>query len=234
MTCIVILGGSFDPVHLGHLTIAECMLNLFQPTQLRIVPSGWSWQKKPFHASAADRVAMLTLAFNELAQHIALVIDQQEIQRAELGMPSYTVDTLANLRNEFGADAALIFIVGADQFDQLHSWKNWRSLFDLAHLVVVSRSQESGVRSQESGGVIDNVGWASASSAQHSPVAQEFIQRAATPAQLRNHPFGHTYFYTDLAVHISSTQIRQGQGLAFLPPEVHRYIQQHHLYTHQS
>ena len=209
--CLAILGGSFDPVHTGHVVIAKTMVDLLKPTQVRIIPSGWSWQKNPFQANSEHRLAMLLLAFKELAQETPLVIDQQEMKRAELGIASYSFDTLTHLRNEFGPSAALVFIMGADQLLQLQSWKNWEHLFDLAHIAVVSRP----------GFDLDSV---------DNMVAYEFKQRAGSLNELRTRAFGHTYLCSNLAIDISSTQIRNGANRAMMPPDVLDYIRRHQLY----
>ncbi len=209
--CIVVLGGSFDPVHCGHVELAKLFNCLLKPTQLRIIPAGWSWQKAPFQTSPQHRLAMLAIAFVQLAKQTPLVIDDQEIKRAELGIPSFTVDTLTNLRHEFGSAAPLIFLIGADQLQQLAHWKNWRQLFDLAHIAVAARP----------GFELDTL---------DAEVASEFKQRAGTVEQLRTRPHGHTCLCADLAIDISSTQIRDRKNLSLVPPEVLDYIQQHHLY----
>ncbi|PRC92821.1 nicotinate (nicotinamide) nucleotide adenylyltransferase [Solimicrobium silvestre] len=209
--CIAIFGGSFDPVHSAHVALTELFNNLLKPTQLRIIPTGWSWQKTAFKTSPQQRIAMLSLAFAELSKQTSLIIDVQEIKRAELGIPSYSIDTLSILRNEFGASASLIFLMGADQLQQLQSWQNWQRLFELAHIAVVARP---GFKLD----AIDNL------------VANEFKQRAGSVEQLRNRPCGHTYLCADLAIDISSTQVRDGKNLSLLPPKVLDYIQQHHLY----
>ena len=211
--CIVILGGSFDPVHTAHLALAEHVVNLLKPTQLRIIPTGSSLQKSACHATPEQRIAMLSLAFAKLAQTTPLVIDTQEINRAELGVPSYSVDTLTQLRNEFGLAASLVFLIGADQLQQLHRWKNWRHLFDLAHIFVVTRP-----------------GFTVHARAIDQLVANEFKQRAGNIEQLRSQPCGHSYLSTDLSIAISSTQIRNGNNLSLVPPDVLKYIQQHHIY----
>jgi len=213
--CVAILGGSFDPVHSGHVALAKTMCDLLKPTQVRIMPSGWSWQKNAFHTSTHHRLAMLALAFKDLAKQVPLTIDEQEVKRAALGVPSFSIDTLTNLRNEYGPTAALVFIIGADQLLQLQSWKNWQHLFDLAHIAVATRP----------GFALDGV---------DSRVAHEFTRRSASIEQLRSTPFGHTYLCTDLAVDISSTEIRQGSELSdkssLIPPEVLDYIRQHQLF----
>ena len=209
--CILILGGSFDPVHSAHVALAELFNNLLKPTQLRIIPTGWSWQKAAFQTSAAHRVTMLSLAFADLARQTPLVIDQQEIQRAELGIPSYSIDTLTALRTEVGDQASLIFVMGADQLQGLHSWQNWQHLFDLAHIAVAARP----------GFTLE---------ALDTSVANVFEQRSGSLDQLRTRPCGHTYLCADLDIDISSTQIRHGKNLSLVPPEVLDYIQQHHIY----
>jgi nicotinate-nucleotide adenylyltransferase len=209
--CIVILGGSFDPVHLAHVELAKLFNSLLKPDQLRIIPTGWSWQKMSLTANPVQRVAMLALAFDELARNTELVIDQQEIKRAEAGIPSYTIDTLSTLRDEFGASASLVFLMGADQLQQLHRWQNWQHLFTLAHIAVSARP----------GFLLD---------ALDPAVANEFKQRAGDVTQLRSSPCGHTYLCADLAIDISSSQIRRRNNLSSLPPKVLDYIQQHHIY----
>jgi nicotinate-nucleotide adenylyltransferase len=209
--CIVILGGAFDPVHQAHVALAEIFLQLLQPTQLRLIPTGYSQQKAACQTSPEHRMAMLSLAFAKLAQTTPVIIDTQEIERAKSGTPSYSVDTLTLLREEFGPSASLVLVIGADQLQQLQHWKNWRQLFKLAHLAVAARPgfQVS---------VID------------PEVAREFQQRAGNIEQLKNQANGYTYLCTDLAFDISSTQIRNKQNRALVPPEVLHYIQQHHIY----
>lgn len=209
--CIVILGGSFDPVHSAHVALAEFFIDLIRPTQLRIIPTGESAQKAACRASPEQRIAMLSLAFAKLAETTPLIIDTQEIKRAELGLPSYSVDTLTQLRDEFGPSASFVFLIGADQLQQLHHWKNWRHLFDLAHIAVAARPGFS-------------------LNPADKLVANEFKQRASTIEQLKAQPCGHTYLCTDLSIAISSTQIRNGNQLSLVPPDVLNYIQQHHLY----
>lgn len=209
--CIAILGGSFDPVHVGHVALAEVFNQLLKPTECRLIPSGWSWQKNAFKTTASERLAMLTLAFEDFAKSTALVIDDQEIKRAEQGIPSYSVDTLCQLRAQMGGLASLVFIIGADQLQGLNSWKNWQQLFDYAHIVVAARPGFS-------------------LTAINEQVRDEFEQRAASIEQLRNTPSGHTLLYADLHMAISSSQIRNGINHALVPKKVLNFIQQHHLY----
>ena len=209
--CIVILGGSFDPVHSAHVALAEHVVHLLKPSQLRIIPTGSSRQKAACRANPEQRVAMLSLAFAKLAKTTPLFIDTQEIERAESGLQSYSVDTLTQLRSEFGPSASFVFLIGADQLHQLHHWKNWRYLFDLAHIAVAARP----------GFTLNGI---------NKLVANELKRRAGTIEQLQTQPNGHTYLCAELSIDISSTQIRNGNNLSLVPPDVLNYIQQHHIY----
>jgi nicotinate-nucleotide adenylyltransferase len=210
--CIALLGGSFDPVHNGHVALGSHFARLLHTDQLRVIPT-LPWQKSTLAATPAQRVAMLELAF--AGQPFPVVIDQQELQR---GSASYSIDTLRAMRAEVGPQVALAFLIGADQLQRLDTWHDWQHLFDLAHLCVGARP----------GFELD---------AAHLPaaVAQQFRQRQATPDQLRQQPAGLTYLATDLAVDISATSIRaalqRGQeARSLIAPVVLDYIEQHNLY----
>jgi nicotinate-nucleotide adenylyltransferase len=128
-----VFGGSFDPVHLGHLVAAECARSELQLDQVRFVPAAQQPLKAAGHAaSARDRAAMLRAA---IADHPAFVLDPRELER---GGPSYTVETLRSLRADFPGDQ-LFFILGADAARDLDSWREADALPGLARLVVVTR-----------------------------------------------------------------------------------------------
>ncbi len=209
--CVVIFGGSFDPVHIGHVTLAEGFVHLFKPDEVCLIPTGWSQQKRTYRASPKQRVDMLSFAFAKLAKMIPVVIDEQEIERAKLGIPSYTIDTLTSLRQKWGNATSLILCIGADQLQQFQHWKNWHALFNLAHIAVATRP----------GFEFDTI---------DPCVAKEFKQRASNVEQLRQQPCGYTYWWTELAVDVTSTQIRNGINLTAVPPDVLHYIQQHNIY----
>jgi nicotinate-nucleotide adenylyltransferase len=129
---IVILGGTFDPVHIGHLRVAlEASETLSAP--VRLMPAHVPPHRPAPVASAAQRVAMLRAA---LTGQDRLQLDTRELDRAE---PSYTVDTLRTMRAEFGASRPLILLLGADAFAGLPTWNLWRELFDRAHIAVMTR-----------------------------------------------------------------------------------------------
>ena len=211
--CVALLGGSFDPVHHGHVALAALFASLLKPDQLRVVPAGNPWQKTALTTSADDRVAMIELAFRAAALDIA--IDRQEIER---GAPTYTIDTLRSVRAELGPDASIVFLIGADQLQQFDSWRDWRALFDYAHFGVAARP-----------------GYSLAQAALPPAVAQEIATRQGSLEQLRTTPSGRIFLAEALAVDISATQIRAAlqrgeQANSFISEVVLDYIQQHHLY----
>lgn len=212
--CIALLGGSFDPIHNGHMALARYFAEHLQPDELRVIPAGNPWQKDKLSVASEDRVAMLQAAFG--VQKLPVTIDLQEIRRHTA---TYSIDTLRAIRAEVGPEASLVFLLGTDQLQKLDTWKEWQHLFDYAHICAASRPGFS----------ID---------AQHMPqaVAQEMTRRTGTLEQIRTTPYGLTYLAADLAVDVSSTQIRSAlrsgnQPDSLVPQAVLDYIKQHHLYT---
>ena len=135
MHCVALLGGSFDPVHHGHVALAALFAELLQPDQLRILPAR-PWQKSSLQASDSQRVDMLELAFG--GQAFPVTIDLREIER---GSATYTVETLRGLRAELGEATSIVFVMGADQLQKLDSWRDWTELFTLANLGVAARPE---------------------------------------------------------------------------------------------
>ena len=211
--CVALLGGSFDPVHEGHVALAGLFANLIHPDQLRIVPAGRPWQKSGLQASDAQRVAMLELAFGQAP--FAVTIDLQEIEREGA---TYTVDTLRNVRRDLGPDASIVFLMGADQLHKLDTWREWRQLFALANIAVAARP-----------------GFELAAEKLPPAVAGEVEKRMAPVENLRGTPAGLVAIVRTLAVDISATQVRNairhgGDAKSLVAPVVLDYIQQHNLY----
>lgn len=209
--CIVLLGGSFDPVHAGHVALARYLAVLLAPDELRLIPAGNPWQKAPLRAAAQERIDMLRLALDSL--HVPLVVDRREIERDG---PTYTIDTLRSLRAELGPAPSLVLAIGADQLLRLDTWREWPALFDHANLCVAPRPG------------FDTV-------AMPDAVKREFSRRAATPAQLRATPHGLACIASGLAWDVSSTALRDtlargGNPGSLLPAPVLDYIERHHLY----
>ena len=211
--CIAVLGGSFDPVHNGHVALGAYFARLLQADELRIIPAGNPWQKHGLHATPADRVAMVRLAFAN--QKVPADIDEQEIRRTSA---TYTIDTLRSLRAELGSEPSIAFLIGADQLEHLDDWQEWRQMFDHAHLCAASRP----------GFALDGE--------QVSPAVRAiFAERAGTPQAIRAQPHGCSYLAHDLAVDISATEIRAAllrneRPEKLVPPGVLDYIEQHNLY----
>lgn len=127
-----LFGGTFDPVHYGHLRAADDVRKALDLGELRLLPAGDPPHRSVPGASAAHRLAMLKLAIEEFP---GLAIDAREMARTG---KSYTLLTLQELRAE-SPQRPLVLVVGADAFAGLPAWHRWNELFDLAHLVVVTR-----------------------------------------------------------------------------------------------
>ena len=133
----LLYGGTFDPVHNGHLAIARCAAAELQ-VPVHLMPAADPPHRAPPGANAAQRAHMLELA---VAGEPALQVDTRELQRAARlpGVPSWTVDTLREIRAQIGPQRPLAMLMGADSLLGLPSWHEWEHLLDLAHIVVAER-----------------------------------------------------------------------------------------------
>src|SRR5436305_4371163 len=129
---IGIMGGTFDPIHHGHLVAASEVAGRFALDEVVFVPTGHPWQKDAV-SPAEDRYLMTVIA---TASNPRFQVSRVDIDRDG---PTYTVDTLRDLRAHYGADTSLFFITGADALAKILSWKDAQDLFDLAHFVAVTR-----------------------------------------------------------------------------------------------
>ena len=128
------MGGTFDPIHHGHLVAASEVASLFDLDEVVFVPTGQPWQKPEYDVSPAeDRYLMTVIA---TASNPRFSVSRVDIDRAG---PTYTIDTLRELREKRGADVDLYFITGADAIAQIASWHSHQELFELAHFVGVTR-----------------------------------------------------------------------------------------------
>ena len=134
--CVLVLGGSFDPVHSGHVALAQQYVRLLQPQELRLVPAGQPWQKNgATMPPAAHRLAMCRLM---VAGHPKLGVEPCETLRAG---NTYTVDTLRELQAAH-PQTRYVLIVGADQAAKLDSWRDWQSVLQRCTLAVAARNGE--------------------------------------------------------------------------------------------
>lgn len=206
---IGIFGGTFDPVHYGHLRAATEARELLPLDQFHLLPAGSPPHRSQTFASAEHRLAMLKLATDEFPE---LVVDDREVRRSGY---SYMVDTLAEIRNEVG-DSPLVLMVGQDAVNKLDSWHEWRTLFDLAHLVVMRRPGSRHHYSGELFGVLQP-------------------RLVDDPESLVRSPCGLVFPLEVTQLEISSTGIREliasRRSPRFLLPEkVIQYIDEHELY----
>ncbi|MFA6903100.1 MAG: nicotinate-nucleotide adenylyltransferase [Gallionellaceae bacterium] len=130
---IGILGGTFDPIHYGHLRLAQEAFEQCSLGSVRFVPSGTPPHRTKPHASAEQRLQMVRLALQGQSD---FVVDEREVRRTD---PCYSVDTFGALRAELGSQQPLCLLLGSDAFLQLHTWHRWQQLFELAHIVVMQR-----------------------------------------------------------------------------------------------
>lgn len=214
---IGILGGTFDPIHHGHLRLAQEALEQCGLVAVRFIPSGTPPHRNVPHASAQQRLDMVRLA---LQGNPSFILDEREVHRND---PCYTVNTLTELRAEFGAQRPLCLLMGCDAFLMLHTWHEWQHLFELAHIVVMQRAG-----GRPLGNAINEA---------DAALRNEYHARLApAPRVLRDAPGG-TILVADMpALEISATDIRNRcselRNIRYLLPDaVANYIQSQHLYT---
>ena len=133
---IGILGGTFDPIHYGHLRTALDVQQCLALDEVRFIPCGEPAHRNKPIAEPLQRLAMVRAA---IAGQDKFTLDDREIQR---NGPSYMVDTLTSLKNDFKSES-LCLILGADAFNGLEQWYQWQKIFDLANIVVMQRSERS-------------------------------------------------------------------------------------------
>lgn len=131
---IGIFGGTFDPVHNGHLRMAQEIVDAAPMTELRFVPCHVPPHRETPRASASERVELLRAALSEGDPRFR--IDTRELEREG---PSYMVDTLGSLREELGEKTAIALILGHDALMGLSTWSRWTELTELAHLIILPR-----------------------------------------------------------------------------------------------
>jgi nicotinate-nucleotide adenylyltransferase len=209
-------GGTFDPVHNGHLAVARTARDVLG-ADVFLLPAADPPHKGPTHADAHQRARMLDIA---LAGERGLKVDRRELRREG---PSYTIDTLLELRVELGAVAPIAWLVGGDSLNELHTWRRWRELFDHAHILAVQRP----------GSHVDADTLARMAPEVHAEVAHRWRaldELGATPSG------GLAVLPLQELRPESSTELRQriaagAEWQGWVPPSVASYIDRHHLYS---
>jgi nicotinate-nucleotide adenylyltransferase len=208
---IGLIGGAFDPVHIGHIRIALDCMEALDLDGVNFIPANTPPHKAVAGAAPHHRQAMLELALRRYPQ---LAVDDAELRRGGI---SYTIDTLIELRA--GApEQSLCFIMGADAFATLPTWRRWQELTDYAHLVIIDRKQQGGqCRDQRLQDLY----------AAHA---------CASPLSLHTRPGGCIHKAAVSVPDISSSQARAlingNQNTEnILPPGIHNYIKENNLYS---
>jgi nicotinate-nucleotide adenylyltransferase len=211
-----LLGGTFDPIHFGHLRLAEELAEMLNIGQVRFIPAGQPPHRGSPRAAASHRLEMARRA---VAGNGRFVLDAREIDR---DAPSYSVDTLTALREELPPNTPLVLFMGGDAFLGLISWHEWRRLFDLAHIAVAHRPGYS---------------LASWEDALPDPLRTLLAtRRCEQAAEIAEKPAGRVFLHTITQLDISASQIRdralRGKSLRYLLPDsVIDYIHENHLYV---
>ncbi len=130
---IGIFGGTFDPIHFGHLRLAQELGESLRLAEVRFIPSGTPPHRAAPRLASQQRLEMVRLAIDDNPLFAA---DDREIRRSG---PGYTVDSLTEIRREAGSERPLCVLLGADAFLELATWHRWHELFGLAHLIVAYR-----------------------------------------------------------------------------------------------
>ncbi|MDH3305670.1 MAG: nicotinate-nucleotide adenylyltransferase [Gammaproteobacteria bacterium] len=200
MRPIGVFGGTFDPIHYGHLRTAFEMLQALRFDEVRFIPCGDPPHRGVTFASARQRLRMVELA---VSGQEGFAVDDREIRRTG---PSYTIDTLLTLRAEF-PDRALGLIVGMDAFLGLPEWHRWGEILDVAHIIVAHRP-----------------GWKAPDIGPLGDMIAEFGTHRVEDLHAASHGRIHIHAVTQLE--ISSTEIRDlvaaGRDPRFLMPDAVR------------
>jgi nicotinate-nucleotide adenylyltransferase len=206
---LALFGGTFDPIHTGHLRVCLEAGEALHASQVSLLPCASPAHREQPMASAEQRLAMLDLA---LAGQDYLVSDRRELDRPGT---TYTIDTLHAIRAEVGPDRPLILMIGADQLAQLDRWKSWQRLLDVANLAILTRPN-------------------CAATPLH---IDAFLKpHRAKRSELARHPAGFVTAISVTALAISASDIRRrlSHHLSvryLLPDAVIDYLQIHGLYS---
>ncbi len=206
----VVFGGSFNPVHDGHLAVARAVRALLGTT-VHFLPAGNPVHRDDPQASGLHRLAMLQIA---IAHERGFAIDTRELARDG---PSWTIDTIEELRSELPAGTPIVLVLGMDSLRQFTHWRRWQDILAQAHLVACTRPGQGMPTARELGELATHL--------------------AGDPEALRNSPGGRILIEATTAANMASTAIRAafaaGQHPAGVNAAVRDYIEHHALYRPQ-
>ena len=215
LSAIGLFGGTFDPIHFGHLRLATELGEAFHLDKVLFVPAGLPYHRgREAHATNDQRLTMVKLAIGRDAR---FDVDDRELRRKG---ETYTYDTLAEVRAERGADTPIVFLTGTDAFAKVDTWHKWQELFGLAHFGVAIRADDANWQTKGPGVFPDPV----------------WPRITLNPRELLSAPSGKVMTYSMTPIAISSTAIRnlaaEGASIRYLTPDpVVEYIRSHRLYA---
>jgi len=211
-----IYGGTFDPIHFGHLRVAEELVDNIPFNRFFFVPAGEPRLRDAPVAPKSQRARMVELAIQD---NPLFFLDKREINREGVSM---TVESLKEYYADYEGKAALCFIIGADSFLKVHQWCNWKEIFQLCHLIIVDRPGSMLMKNETN-------------------LPEELQQACASrwvscPSSLTSKSYGLIYVAPTTLLDISATHIRglvtAGKSIRYLLPDtIIHYIRTHHLYT---
>lgn len=215
MAAIGLFGGTFDPVHFGHLRLATELGEAFHLEKVVFIPAGLPYHRgRAAHATNEQRLTMLKLA---TARDARFDVDDRELKR---GGNTYTYDTLAEIRAERGPELPLVFLVGTDAFAKIDTWHRWTELFELAHFAVAVRANDEAWFTKGPGTMPRDI----------------WPRITLNPHELDSAPAGKVMTFAMTPLSISSTAIRaaasERASIRYLTPDpVAEFVRSHDLYT---
>ena len=203
---IAVYGGTFDPIHMGHIKVIQRMLSLPDIQQLRLLPCYQHPDKGYAHSSPVHRLNMLRLIARP-----PVLIDTSELERQGV---SYTIDTIKSIRSDYPIQMPLTLILGQDVYAAINTWRGMNRLAELTHLIVVARQTSLGVPPTL---------WQPAAS------FEELLQRPAGHVFLMHNPLA------DISSHQVRNLIASGQSVRYMiPGAIWNYIRRNRLYGYQE
>lgn len=208
---IALFGGTFDPIHYGHLLPVEALANEIGISNISLLPNNVPPHRPQPEATTRQRLEMLRLAIHD---NPLFSIDERELHRTAL---SYTIDTLEEVRKEYGPDRPIAFIIGQDSLLTLHTWDRWQEFLSFCHLLVCGRP-----------GYANHL---------ETPELEQWLfeNRTDDVRLLKQNPSGYIYLAHTPLLDISATDIRARHRAGrnyddLVPVSVQNYIRQQGLY----